>query len=160
MSIRDSQGTNTDGSSSPGRENYNLPIDYGPSATYGTPVDPRGSQTQGLVMPEVHPSASRANGGVTLPASEPEKKLFGLKRKTFWILLIVTFIVAAVIAGGVGGGLASKKFGHTSAASNSGEPYLSFNSFAFFLNAWIIAVNTKPKSRGVSIDIHVLTRSI
>ncbi|KAF3904085.1 hypothetical protein ABW20_dc0107786 [Dactylellina cionopaga] len=38
-----------------------------------------------------------------------EKKIFGLKRKTFWIALVIGIIVIIAIAGGVGGGVGGKK---------------------------------------------------
>ncbi|KAL7823982.1 hypothetical protein V8C26DRAFT_384487 [Trichoderma gracile] len=61
---------------------------------------------------EVTPDGTRLDvEGAGMPGKSAEKKILGLRKKTFWILvgIVLALVVAAAVGGGVGGGLASKK---------------------------------------------------
>ncbi|KAL6875345.1 hypothetical protein HDV57DRAFT_168950 [Trichoderma longibrachiatum] len=62
---------------------------------------------------EVTPQGTRVDveGAGTGNGNGAEKRILGLRKKTFWILvgIVLALVVAAAVGGGVGGGLASKK---------------------------------------------------
>ncbi|PTB69641.1 hypothetical protein BBK36DRAFT_1134281 [Trichoderma citrinoviride] len=68
----------------------------------------------GSPMYEVAPSDGTredVEGAGTTTGMGAEKRIFGLRKRTFWILggILLALVVAAAVGGGVGGGLASRK---------------------------------------------------
>jgi hypothetical protein len=65
---------------------------------------------------------SLANEDGNPPAPEEPPRIYGMKRRTFWIVLVVVAIVLAVaVGGGVGGAMASKKRASEKLESNAGS---------------------------------------
>ncbi|KAH0498139.1 hypothetical protein TgHK011_005411 [Trichoderma gracile] len=79
---------------------------------------------------EVTPDGTRLDvEGAGMTGNSADKKILGLRKKAFWILvgIVLALVVAAAVGGGVGGGLASKEKGDAgsvdeASTTSSGAP--------------------------------------